>query len=69
MSSKIIKFVNYILFIISISIISILFYKNYYNCPNTIIKYKYINKDCNNNDIPVNIMFKNLFDQSTWIGS
>ena len=63
---------NYILLIILTSIISILMYKYYYNCPNNIIKYKYIN-DCYNNDndnIPTNILYNNLFKQSNiWIGS
>ena len=53
---------NYILIILFTSIISILTYKYYFNCPNNIIKYKYIN-DCydNNDNIPSSILFSNLF--------
>ena len=59
-----------ILFTISFSILSVLTYKYYYNCPTQIIEYKYINKSCNNIDeIPTSILFKNLFDNSEeWIG-
>jgi len=62
--------INYLLLIIFTSIISILTYKFYFNYPNEIIKFKYIN-DCYNNDqIPTNILFKNIFDQpNIWIGS
>jgi len=55
-------FFNYILLIILTSIISILMYKYYYNCPNNIIKYKYINDCYNNDNIPTNILYKNLFE-------
>jgi uncharacterized membrane protein len=52
---------NYILIILLTSILSILTYKYYYNCPNNIIKYKYINDCYDNDNIPSSILFNNLF--------
>jgi hypothetical protein len=51
----------FILVIIFTSIISILSYKYYYNCPNIIIKYKYISDCYDNNNIPTSVLFSNLF--------
>jgi hypothetical protein len=54
-----IKFFSFILLIIGIICVTITFVKYYYDFPNVVYKYKYINRSCQDIDnIPVSILYK-----------